>query len=68
MCTSLPPLSSLSLQLNVDDLQSTITYMHDNKKYKRVRGNILSLCNRIVFSDWHCSYYMLRNIRMNDVL
>lgn len=30
---------SISLQLHVEDLQATITYMHDNKKYKRVRSN-----------------------------
>lgn len=29
----------LSLQLNVQDLQDTIKYMHDNKKYKKVRSD-----------------------------
>lgn len=29
----------LCLQLSVDDLQATIKYMHDNKKYKKVRFN-----------------------------
>ena len=31
---------SLSLQLHVEDLQEAIKYMHDNKKYKKVRSNM----------------------------
>lgn len=30
-------LFSISLQLHVEDLQETIKYMHENKKYKKVK-------------------------------
>lgn len=35
---------SLSLQLEVKDLQDAINYMHENKKYKKVCSSMLLCC------------------------
>lgn len=40
----------LSLQLEVEDLQDAIQYMHKNKKYKKVKS-ITLLLTQITFPD-----------------